>query len=325
MTREFDDSRHFHEHTQPTLTWDQVYVDERYERTSHNFGMGRVTGGISFNVGGAQVNLGYGDRHRHSHHGHGHRREYDGYGNEYNGDRAYQTSYYANEQFYSRPGYSEYRQPYSDRYSDSDYGYVIERPETYSGRYYSSRTYEQYYAYETPVSRGRYQPPAIYADDLYAQYRNPNAQYGEQYYGRSGYQNDYYSGNEWIRMRSTLQSMLGRSPREFNRNVPEDLGCATIVSAALRRAHGVNINDTSVKGLEQSLRRNGYEAIPIQYAKPGDCIIAHRGGGRHGHAAIYVGDGKVVNNSSAQGRVVVAPLKNFASRDYQTVVAYRRV
>jgi hypothetical protein len=211
-----------------------------------------------------------------------------------------------------------------DRYNtrpDCDEQYIIETP--FRNDYYSSydssqNGYGQYYG--DRYSRNRYQ-----------QYRYPNDRYTDQYdseYGANGYSNDYYPGQvsgDWMRMRATLQSMLGHSPREFNRNVSDDLGCATIVSAALRQAHGVNIHDTNVDGLENSLRRNGYEAVPIQYAQPGDCIIAHRYGNRHGHAAIFVGDGKVVNNSSAQGRVVVAPLNKFAARDYESVVAYRRI
>lgn len=200
---------------------------------------------------------------------------------------------------------------------DCDDRYIIDRPygNDYYGRYQND--YGQYYG----DSYGRNQ---------YQNYRYPNGRYSDLYnndYEVSGYSNDYYPGQasgDWMRMRATLQSMLGHSPREFNRYVSDDLGCATIVSAALRQAHGVNIRDTSVDGLENSLRQNGYMAVPMRYAQPGDCIIAHRYGNRHGHAAIYVGDGKVVNNSSAQGRVIVAPLSNFAARDYESVVAYRR-
>ncbi|CAN5717452.1 hypothetical protein BH10CYA1_BH10CYA1_57610 [soil metagenome] len=225
--------------------------------------------------------------------------------------------------------------------SDNDYNNTYDRGNSRYDRYNTQENWNDRYIIDPSDSYssygdGRYQGNR-YSQNQFQQYRYPNGRYADQYddrydSGRNGYQNDNYyggsdygNGNDWMRMRSTLHSMLGSSPREYNRNVPDDLGCATIVSAALREAHGVNIRDTSVNGLENSLRRNGYEAIPIQYAKPGDCIIAHRAGNRHGHAAIYVGDGKVVNNSSAQGRVVVAPLNNFASRDYQSVVAYRRV
>ncbi len=211
-------------------------------------------------------------------------------------------------------------------------GYQLDRYQTnrYSQEQYGQDQYQQYrYPNKQYDQNDQYGWQDRYSQDRYQQYRYPNEQYSQSNrygqqdrYGRNGYQNDY--SEDWLRMRITLQAMLGHSAQEFNRNVPNDLGCATIVSAALRHAHGVRINDTNVNGLENSLRCNGYRALPVQYAQPGDCIIAHRAGGRPGHAAIYVGDGKVVNNSSQQGRVVVASLNNFASRDYQSVVAYRR-
>lgn len=435
MTRECDDSRHFaNQQQQPSLSWDRVHADEQYERTSHNFGQQRLSGGLSFDVGGARISIGTGGRHGYERYGNQADRYYSGdyyggnsqnynngydyntYGQDYRGYQGNQgynahrnaygqiveetsTSreamryYYEqvrNEQRYQNT-YNESYQPgayrnyddryvinnradqyygpssnrfdrnyqsdngyYNNAYNDYDYDrgynrfdrynsqqnwndrYIIEPSNGYSnytdGRYQGNR-YNRY-EYAQQYDDGQYGYQNRYSQNQYQQYRYPNGRYADQYddrynsgrnYGNDYYGNSNYGGNDWMRMRATLQSMLGRSPREFNRNVPDDLGCATIVSAALRQAHGVNIRDTSVNGLENSLRRNGYQAIPIQYAQPGDCIIAHRGGNRHGHAAIYVGDGKIVNNSSAQGRVVVAPLQNFASRDYQSVVAYRKV
>lgn len=454
MTRECDDSRHFaDQQQQPSLSWDRVHAEEQYERTGHNFGHQRISGGLSFDVGGAHISIGTGGRYGHGRYGNQNDRYYGGdyyggsysqnynngydynvYGQDYRGyqgnqgynngyrnaygqydnsygqsyDNAYRNAYgqivspqvmteetstsrqamryyyeqMRNEQRYQntyndsyQPGYnnSAYRNyddryvinrgddyygpsnnrfdlsyQYGNRYNDAyDYDRGYNRYERYNSQknwndryiidpsngYYADGRYQgnryNRYDYGQQYDDGQYGYQNRYSQNQYQQYRYPNGRYADQYDDRY-YGNDYYGnsnrgGSDWMRMRATLQSMLGHSPREFNRNVPDDLGCATIVSAALRQAHGVNIRDTSVNGLENSLRRNGYQAIPIQYAQPGDCIIAHRGGDRHGHAAIFVGDGKVVNNSSAQGRVVVAPLQNFASRDYQSVVAYRRV
>lgn len=442
MTRECDDSRHFADRQQqPSLTWDRVHADEQYERTSHNFGQQRISGGVSFDLGGARISIGtgggrygnYNDRHYGGNYsqsydnGYG----YDNYGQDYRGyqgnqrydntsrnaygqsyDNAYRNAYgqivspqavieetrtsreamrhyyeqQRNEQRYQNTYNDSYQSGYNNAaYRNYDDRYVINRGDRYYGqsnnrfdlsfqynngygsdydydrsygrhnRYNNQQNYndryiinpsnDHYSNYADGYQRNRYQRNDYgqqydggqydyqnrYGQNQYQQYRYPNERYADQYNDRSNsgrnHGNDYYGNGEgdWMRMRSTLQSMLGRSPREFNRNVPDDLGCATIVSAALRQAHGVNIRDTSVRGLENSLRRNGYEAVPIQYAQPGDTIIAHRGGNKHGHAAIYVGDGKVVNNSSAKGKVVVAPLQNFASRDYQSVVAYRKV
>lgn len=238
--------------------------------------------------------------------------DYNGYDNGY-------SRYYAAHDQYCGPF-----DPVNNRF---DLRYRGTQPvDTYSGQQYvytEQRNWNDQYAsdrgYTFSPNNNRLQS---YDGDSY-----PVGRFSSNYYGVDGDSNDYYprqASGDWLRMRATLQAMLGHSPSEFNRNVPDDLGCATIVSAALRRAHGVNIHDTNVDGLENSLRRNGYRAIPIRFAQPGDCIIAHRYGNRHGHAAIYVGNGKVVNNSSAEGCVTVAPISKFASNDYESVVAYRR-
>jgi cell wall-associated NlpC family hydrolase len=416
MTREFDDSRHCPSEHQG-LTWDRVNSEEQYQRTNYNYGNPGVSAGISFDIGGAQVNIGTGNRGGYGGHGYGSSDRYyqgnygsnDGYGADYgyqpryNGE-AYRTNddryviringqnqdLYAGDQYFGPSNSSGAYQTGSqyDRYnSDPSQNdrYLVNQ------RYSGSHNYQNdYYVPQQGMDsrsgyyindygqREMYQPNRFsldrYNQDQYDQYRYPNGQYDQSYswqdryaqdqysqnrfqkyrysndqddqynrydqygqsdryyqnnrygqqnrYGLNGYQSDH--SDDWSRMRVTLQAMLGHSPQEFNRNVPNDLGCATIVSAALRQAHGVRINDTNVNGLENSLRHNGYRAVPVQYAQPGDCIIAHRAGNRPGHAAIYVGDGKVVNNSSQQGRVVVASLNKFASSDYQSVVAYRR-
>ncbi|HEY9678067.1 MAG TPA: hypothetical protein V6C76_08650 [Drouetiella sp.] len=280
-------------------------------------------------------------------------------GYDYNQNYA-QPNYYPSQN-YGYGGYNRYDSGYQYNTSDSDWNYQYSSTPRYSSNYGSR--YSSYNAGGYDTGAGNYDDDCNYGNpfDLssrrnsYSGYRGGDYAYNNysgdddryeynvgpyqqrqnypqsQYYGDYGYQNDYrqqgyYNNNEdWQRMRSTLQSMLGSAPSEYNRNVPDDLGCATVVSAALRRSYGLRINDTNVNGLENSLRQNGFEAIPIQDAQPGDCIIGHRRNGQHGHAAIYVGDGKIVNNSSAKGRVVVASLNNFASSSYESVVAYRRV
>jgi hypothetical protein len=209
--------------------------------------------------------------------------------------------------------------------SDQSTQYVQNAPYAQYDHQYNQNFYRsQNSRYSNQYSGGNAYQTDGYQTDSYQTDSYQTDSYQTDGFQTDSYQNGYSNGDDWSRMRMTLQSMIGHSPSEFNRNVPNDLGCATVVSAAIRQATGLRIQDTSVDGLENSLRRNGYQAIPIQYAQPGDCIIAHRGGNRHGHAAIYVGDGKVVNNSSAEGRVVVAPLNKFASSDYESVVAYRR-
>lgn len=211
------------------------------------------------------------------------------------------------------------------RFDDQQYTYESQENGAYINNGYDNRRQRRYATdgYDNQGHGGRYSNSPYDKQNEGRGYANDR--YG--YNNGGGYADDYYQGNggDWTRMRSVLQCMLGHSPSEFNRNVADDLGCATVVSSALRLGYGLRISDTNVDGLEDSLRRNGFEALPVQYAKPGDCIIAHRPNGRHGHAAIYVGNGKVVNNSSSQGRVVVASVDKFASREYNSVVAYRKV
>ena len=92
---------------------------------------------------------------------------------------------------------------------------------------------------------------------------------------------------------------------------------------ALNKAYGLPIHDGSVDGLEHSLKRCGYVAVPFNQARAGDVIIAHRAPGEAGHAAIYMGNGKVANNSSYKRRIAIQDADKFYEPDYRSVVAYR--
>src|SRR5579885_3400746 len=136
----------------------------------------------------------------------------------------------------------------------------------------------------------------------------------------------YGSANpDWPREAAVIRTMIGHSIREYDPRVPETLGCARFVSEALHRATGLPIADAGVDALEADLRRFHYVPVPLSQVQPDDVIIAHRHPGQPGHAAIYVGNGMVANNSSYQRRIAIDSVSKFNSRQYVSVVAYRRV
>jgi hypothetical protein len=167
-------------------------------------------------------------------------------------------------------------------------------------------------------NQGRYQPR--YEDQRYYnndQYYDRNQAYGQ--WGRGG------NATDFNRLNYTISGMVGHSIREYHRGVPESLGCAAFVSAALRQTYGMRISDTNCVGLERTLQRQGFVAVPINQAQPGDVVIGHRGGGRAGHAAIYMGGDRIANNSSGQRRIVVDGIGKFFKGDFRSVTAYRKV
>lgn len=129
----------------------------------------------------------------------------------------------------------------------------------------------------------------------------------------------------WLRLKTTIDSMVGHSIREYDPRIPDNLGCARFVSAAIQRAYGLPIYDAGVSGLESSLKKHGFVAVPFDQAQPGDVIIAHRRPGEKGHAAIYYGEGQIANNASYKRRIVVESASKFYSPEYVSVKAYRRV
>lgn len=173
-----------------------------------------------------------------------------------------------------------------------------------------------------------------YGRDQYGREQYGRDQYGRDQYGRDQYdrygQHDRYDqygrGRQdqyWNCLAGTIQQMLGRSIREFDNRVPERRGCAAFVSAALRQSFNLNIRDTNCRGLENSLRQNGFQQVDLRDLRPGDVIIGNRSGDQPGHAAIYAGDGKVAQNTSSSGRISVANASVFNGRSFQRVVAYR--
>jgi hypothetical protein len=168
-----------------------------------------------------------------------------------------------------------------------------------------------------------------YGRDQYDRYgRDQYDRYGrDQYdrYGRDQY-DSYGRGRQdqyWNCLAGTIQQMLGRSIRDFDPRVTERRGCAAFVSAALRHSFNINVRDTNCRGLENTLRQNGFQQVDLRDLRPGDVIIGNRSGDQPGHAAIYAGDGKVAQNTSNTGRISVASANVFNGKSFQRVVAYR--
>jgi hypothetical protein len=179
------------------------------------------------------------------------------------------------------------------------------RYEQYGGRY--QERYQQRYS-------ERYEDQRYYQDQRYNQ--------RGRFDSRGGYQG--YDSSMDANLKYTVDSMVGHSIREYDRRVPETLGCARFVSAALERAYGLPIRDSGCSSLEQSLKRHGFVAVPLDQAQPGDVIIGHRSAGDHGHAAIYYGNGMIANNSSNERRIAIQSVNKFYASDFRKVVAYRR-
>lgn len=244
---------------------------------------------------------------------------YDSYGRDPYGRDQYGRNQY--DQFGRDPwGRNQYvvreQNGYRDPYGRDQYGYR----DPYGRDQYADRSWQQ----------GRDQYGRPYDLDQYGWGQNGRDQYGlyDQYgrydqYERYGRDRQYGRDPYWNQLAGTIERMLGCSVRQFNRNVAENRGCATFVSAALRHSFNLDIHDTSVRGLEQSLRRNGFQQVDLRDLRPGDIIVGNRHGNQAGHAAIYAGDGKVAQNSSSKRRITVESANVFASRSFQRVVAYR--
>lgn len=128
----------------------------------------------------------------------------------------------------------------------------------------------------------------------------------------------------WPQMATVIDSMIGHRISEFDRGIPDDLGCARFVSYAIQKTYDVKINSATVEDLHADLKRLGFEEIPANKLLPGDVILGFRGGNEPGHAAIYLGDRFIANNNSRQRKIVVDPVDKFEYGEYKTVIGMRK-
>jgi hypothetical protein len=133
------------------------------------------------------------------------------------------------------------------------------------------------------------------------------------------------SAAHWQRTDKVIKSMVGHSIQDYDSSIPETLGCARFVSVVLKKADNLPTKDATVEGLENDLRRFGFKKLSLSQAQPGDVIIAHRYGDSPGHAAIYVGDDMIANNSSKQRKIAIESVNKFHSSEYKSVFIYRKV
>lgn len=133
------------------------------------------------------------------------------------------------------------------------------------------------------------------------------------------------SAEHWQRTDKVIKSMVGHSIQDYDSSIPETLGCARFVSVVLKKADGLPTKDATVEGLENDVRKFGFKKLPLSQAEAGDVIIAHRFGDRPGHAAIYVGNDLIANNSSKQRKIAIESVNKFHSPEYKSVCVYRKV
>ena len=243
---------------------------------------------------------------------------YDRYDRGNWGRDPYGRDQYGRDQY----GWDQYRDP-RDMYRDQRYRY--DDRSWQQGRDQYGRPYDlDQYGWGNQNGRDRYGRYDQYGQ--YGQYDRYGRQDQYDRYGRYDQYDRYGRGGGdqyWNSLAGTIQTMLGRSIREFDPRVPETRGCASFVSAALRNSFNINIRDTNCQGLENSLRRNGFQQVDIRDLRPGDIIIGNRSGSQPGHAAIYAGDGMVAQKSSGKRRITVESANVFNGKSFQRVVAYR--
>lgn len=248
-----------------------------------------------------------------------------------------QQQQYQQQQQYRNPQY-DYRQQQNDQYRQQQmeqyrrqqqYEAYLRSQQQQQQRYDGYRNQQQYDPRQQQYDRQQQQE--AYRRQQYENYmRQRQGQNGyreDAYYDpRRQQQQQYQQGDPaWARLSSTVQGMVGHSTLEYNPNVPENLGCATFVSAALSKAYGVRIRDTGVASLETSMKKNNFQEISLDQVRPGDVLIGHRAPGDYGHAAIYVGNGQIANNNSGKRRISIDSADKFNNPSFRQVKAYRYV
>lgn len=99
-------------------------------------------------------------------------------------------------------------------------------------------------------------------------------------------------------------NLIGQSTANLQGTDGGNLGCAAAVSLMFKQATGQDIipGQTIVTGTTQLYshmsKSSDYIEVPIEQMQPGDILVTARGS-RAGHTGIYVGEGRIVSNSSS--------------------------
>lgn len=139
---------------------------------------------------------------------------------------------------------------------------------------------------------------------------------------------DRYDNRDAVQFQNmgrAIKSVLGHSVEEFDRTVPARLGCVRAVSLVLERTYGMPIRDQNTDRIQETLLSNGWVSIDPSRVQEGDVIIGDRGEGKHGHAAIYVGNDQIFNNDSNTGVMQFDSANKFRTGEFVKIKAYRKV
>ncbi len=120
------------------------------------------------------------------------------------------------------------------------------------------------------------------------------------------------------------KALVGHSIQEFDKNIPVRLGCARAISLLVNQGYGFNTTDSSVRNLEQDLRKNGFTQVSIKDMQPGDVICGYRAKGDYPHGALYLGNGQIFNNDSNSGVMQIQSIAKLNNSSFKNFVVLRR-
>ena len=115
------------------------------------------------------------------------------------------------------------------------------------------------------------------------------------------------SGASGEDLANSAKNLIGTSTANLAGTDGGNLGCAAAVSLMFKKATGQDIvpGQTVVTGTTQLYshmsKSSDYVEVPIDQMQPGDILVTPRNfqTGKAGHTGIYVGDGRIVSNSSS--------------------------
>lgn len=131
----------------------------------------------------------------------------------------------------------------------------------------------------------------------------------------------------FARMQEIAKQLEGKEITRYDRNVTIDLGCTRAVTLVAGNAYGMpdRMNEIGNAKLEEDLPKMGFVQIPWEERRAGDVMVAHRNPGEKSHAAIYMGHGRIFNNSSIKGIMTTESEAKLYDDQYKHIVVWRKV
>ena len=100
-----------------------------------------------------------------------------------------------------------------------------------------------------------------------------------------------------------LETRVGKTPYVFAGASPSGWDCSGLVRWAYER-FGIE--------LPHSADKQGHLGIRISKPKPGDIVVfAYPGSTHFYHAALYIGNGKIINAHNGAGSTIIQPLSDY--------------